>query len=264
MEDKIFLPGDSEFEKVTVTFPEIADGQISQDQEWCMVEVDGEKRRIRFHDYGEIYKIPGLYEYIFYERLKCNSPKIIGALIDHEVTRHGLDMADLRVLDVGAGNGIMGQVLVEQGAEEIVGVDILPEAGDAAERDRPEVYTDYLCTDLTAMPPKVEEELETRDFNCMTLVAALGFGDIPPEVFSVAYNLVQEDGLVAFNIKHEFMTGEEDSEFSSLINRMFEAGWFKPDMRLRYPHRHNILGEPLFYDAFVGRKKKDIPANILS
>lgn len=264
MENAISQRFDSGSRKLTVTFPNYEAGTISQDEEWCLLSEGGEERRIRFHDYHEIYAVPGLYEHIFYERLKCRSPQIIGSLLGHEAARLDLTMADLRVLDVGAGNGIMGEVLADTGAEEIVGVDILPEAEAAARRDRPQAYTDYFTTDLTDMSWTVRRQLEARDFNCMTLVAALGFGDIPPEVFSVAYNLVQDGGLVAFNIKHEFLTGEEDSEFSLMINRMIEKGWFQPNMRLSYAHRNNIAGEPLFYDALVGTKVQNIPDNVLS
>ena len=42
--------------------------------------------------------------------------------------------AQLRVLDVGAGNGMVGEELDRMGAKHIVGVDIIPEAAEAAQR----------------------------------------------------------------------------------------------------------------------------------
>ncbi len=42
-----------------------------------LTEAGEEKRKIRFHDYNEIYKVPGLYEQVFYDRLKCTSPSKI-------------------------------------------------------------------------------------------------------------------------------------------------------------------------------------------
>ena len=60
--------------------------------------------------------------------------------------------AKLRVLDVGAGNGMVGEELDRMGARHIVGVDIIPEAKEAAERDRPGVYDDYFVVDLTDVP----------------------------------------------------------------------------------------------------------------
>ena len=51
--------------------------------------------------------------------------------------------SDLRVLDLGAGNGIVAERLTEAGVGHIVGVDLLEEAAQAAERDRPDAYDDY-------------------------------------------------------------------------------------------------------------------------
>ena len=53
---------------LVVRFPRVDGAVPDQNEEWCDVIVDGELRRIRFHDYGEIYDIPGLYEVIFYEQ----------------------------------------------------------------------------------------------------------------------------------------------------------------------------------------------------
>ena len=60
--------------RLTVTFPETS--STTQDNEWCLVEVDGEQRRVRFHDYDEIYAIPGLYEELFHRCLECASPEV--------------------------------------------------------------------------------------------------------------------------------------------------------------------------------------------
>src|SRR5918997_860073 len=49
--------------ELLVSFPS-SDGNVtmSQDREWCRVRLDEEERTIRFHDYAEIYAVPGLYE----------------------------------------------------------------------------------------------------------------------------------------------------------------------------------------------------------
>jgi hypothetical protein len=54
---------------------------MDQDEAWCKIRLDGQRLRVRFHDYAEIYIIPGLYESLFYRRLRCNSPKkVVGVL----------------------------------------------------------------------------------------------------------------------------------------------------------------------------------------
>src|SRR5215212_8707096 len=91
--------------------PDEASKSADQDEEWFEVECDGETRRLRFHDYAEIYSIPGLYEELIYERLRCESPRVIARLLAEEMERRDLDASELRVLDLGAGNGIVCEEL---------------------------------------------------------------------------------------------------------------------------------------------------------
>ncbi len=83
-------------------------------------------------------------------------------------------------LDVGAGNGMVGEELAKIGFKTIIGVDIIEEAAEATLRDRPGIYDDYFIEDLTALPEKVEQKIIDKNPSCMSIVAALGFDDIPP------------------------------------------------------------------------------------
>ena len=47
---------DSEVEEIRL--PDAVDG-VDQDEEWCEIVVNGEKRRIRFHDYADVFRIRG-------------------------------------------------------------------------------------------------------------------------------------------------------------------------------------------------------------
>ncbi|MCZ6558709.1 MAG: class I SAM-dependent methyltransferase [SAR324 cluster bacterium] len=245
----------------SVKFPEVREEGVSQDQEYMLiVDHGGEgKRKIRFHDYHEIYSIPGLYEHLFYERLKCQSPQTISKMMQEELQGGPMDASDLVVLDVGAGNGMVGEELSNIGVKSIVGIDIIDEAAEAANRDRPEIYEDYYVADLTQLPEDMRRELNDKQFNCMVSVSALGFGDIPPLAFAEAYNMVSTPGLVAFNIKDEFMSTEDSSGFSRLIDRIIDAEVFEPAAQHRYMHRLSMDGSPLYYVAMVGTKNADIP-----
>ena len=234
-----------------VRFPSDGAAELSQDQEWCEVLLDGEWTRVRFHDYGEIYSVPGLYEHLFYERLRCQSPAVVAELLAGVVQEAGQDPSRIDVLDLGAGNGMVGEALREHGFEDITGVDITPEAGEAAERDRPGVYADYHVCDLLDPPP----ELAGASFGAMTSVAALGFGDIPPEVFSAAFDHVQDGGWVAFTIKEDFLDGSDDSGFAALISGLLEDGAIEERGRRRYRHRLDVAGDPIHYVAIAGVKR---------
>ena len=236
-----------------ISFP--SNGSLSQDEEWCLVRVDGSERRLRFHDYGEIYEIPGLYEQLFYEHLECRSPKTVVGLLGRELERSGVEPRALRALDVGAGNGMVGEQLAVLGTGSIVGTDILSEAAAATERDRPEVYEDYLVLDLTALDSEVRRDLESRELNALTCVAALGFGDIPPVAFATAYDVLAPDAWLAFSIKEDFLEESGGSGFSRLIRELVDRGLVEIRAQERYRHRLSSSGEPVHYVAIVARKQ---------
>lgn len=234
---------------------------LDQDAEWCVVEIDGEWRRLRFHDYDEIYKVPGLYERIFYEVLKCTSPTVIRKLLERELIAHKSDPKALSVLDLGAGNGMMGVQFSDLGAKRLVGVDIIKEAAHAARRDRPGIYDEYLVADFTELDEERLTYLRTFSFNCLTCVAALGFGDIPPRAFATAYNLIADGGWLAFNIKEDFFDErEDDTGFSRLIRQSARADMLTIITQERYQHRLATNGDPLHYVAVVARKNRDMDA----
>jgi predicted TPR repeat methyltransferase len=233
---------------------------LEQDEEWCVVRENGASRKVRFHDYGEIYDVPGLYEQLFYERLQCSSPETVARLFGRELKRSGVDPGALTVLDVGAGNGMVGEQLVRVGAHTIVGVDIIPEAASATERDRPGIYDDYLIVDLTALDEEARAELESRELNALTCVAALGFGDIPPAAFAAAYDVLVRDGWLAFSIKEDFLEERGGSGFARLIREAVSRGMLEIRAQRRYRHRLSASGEPVHYIALVANKRSSDPA----
>jgi len=231
---------------------------MTQDAEWCVVRDNGSWRRIRFHDYDELYAIPGLYEKVFYDILGCDSPHTVRSLLETELSASGTASRELRVLDLGAGNGMMGEELLQMGAGFLVGVDITEQAAEATRRDRPGVYDDYLVADMTALPDASRRRLVDHRLNALTCVAALGFGDIPTAAFTTAYDLVRPGGWIAFNIKEEFLEGGDSAGFAELIHSMTQAGVLDIRRRKRYRHRLGTDRRPLHYVAIVGRKAGDL------
>jgi predicted TPR repeat methyltransferase len=237
---------------------------VEQGEEFFTIDVDGQTAKIRFHDYDRIFEIPGLYEHLFYDRYQCNSPEVVcGLLKDRLVAAPEKDNGTLTALDIGAGNGMVGEQLVNLGAGKVVGIDIIEEAARAARRDRPGVYADYHVADLTQLPPELAESLAAMNFNCMTIVAALGFGDIPPMAFAAGYNFVETDGWVAFNIKEDFVCQEDETGFCKLIALLEEKGMMEIQERRRYRHRFCQDGTALHYHAVVGKKRQDIPLEMV-
>ena len=245
---------------LNIYFPEL--DSVPQGEEFFILEQKGKSQAISFHDYDRIYEVPGLYEQLFYDRYQCNSPKVVCTLLKKHLGKTPPE--EIVALDIGAGNGMVGEQLSGMGADTIVGVDIIPEAAAALERDRPGLYDEYHVADLTAMAPEVKASLADRDFNCMTVVAALGFDDIPPKAFASGYNLICPQGWVAFNIKEEFVCEGDQTGFCSLIQDLEQEGILEVLEKKRYRHRFCQDGTPLYYFAVVGRKTQDIPARMLS
>ena len=237
---------------------------LEQDEEWCEVKVDDSWKKIRFHDYNEVYRVPGLYETIFYRTLRCNSPNRISSVLSEVLTEQGIQPEGLRILDFGAGNGMAGEALQTLGARKIVGVDILPEARDATVRDRCWVYEHYKVSDFTQLSPQEIEFYKSYSFNTLVTVAALGFGDIPPLAFKNAFNFIANEGFLAFNIRDIFLRSANRSPFSHLVHSMIEQEVIEIQLFKRYRHRLSVAGQPIYYVAIVARKLRDIPDEMLT
>jgi SAM-dependent methyltransferase len=242
---------------VQVALPEPGQS-LSQDAEWCVVRVGAEWLQIRFHDYKQLFSVPGLYEKVFYDILECTSPQTICDMVAAALCRQGASADTLRVLDLGAGNGIMGELMAGLGAEAVVGIDIIEEAARAAQRDRPGIYDRFHVVDLTNVDDADHRALAAYRFNCLTCVAALGFGDIPTDAFTTAFNLIRTDGWIAFNIKEAFLDDEDTSGFAQLVQTMTSDGVLDVCETRHYMHRLGTDRKQLPYIGIVGRKRRDI------
>ena len=246
-----------------IQFPKSETTHLNQNEAYFYLQQSGGQRKIRFHDYDEIYQVPGLYEQIFYDRLKCTSPGKVTSILDAAVKQSQDNLSELRILDLGAGNGMMGESLKKHGVSRLVGVDIIPEAYDATIRDRPGMYDAYYVEDFTKLSSEKREEIASWQCDCMVTVAALGFGDIPPNAFVEALNILKDEAWVAFNIKETFFDTTDDSGFSNMIRKLIFSKYFDVYYIERYRHRLSIDGEPLYYFAIAGKKLSDIPDEFL-
>ena len=244
-----------------IELPE-TDEQLTQDTEWCKVVINGKSKKIRFHDYDEVYEIQGLYEELFYNNLECRSPSYVVDLLQSVIMEAGEDITDQRVLDVGAGNGMVGDELSSRGVKKMIGIDLIPEAKDATLRDRPGVYDEYFIADLTDFPDEYEMKIKDARLNCMTVVAALGFGDIPVPAFLKSLELVETPAWMAFNINENFIKDDETTGFNRLIKALARDEYILIHSYRRYRHRLSVTGKPLYYVVIVARKIKDIPDSL--
>jgi hypothetical protein len=102
---------------------------------------------LRLHEYARVYALPGLYEEVVQRRLRCASPSKLAELLVRCAGGVSVAPGDLAVFDLGAGNGVVGEKLRARGVGTLVGSDSIPAARDAAQRDRPGRYAEYLVGD---------------------------------------------------------------------------------------------------------------------
>jgi len=247
-----------------VQFPKTESFGSEQDESYFYLHHStNKKRKIKFHDYDEIYQVQGLYEQIFYDRLKCTSPSKVTSILETAIKQSHNNFSELRVLDLGAGNGMMGEELKKHGVSRLIGVDIIPEAYEALIRDRPGVCDAYFVEDFCKLSEEKKEEIESWQCDCMVTVAALGFGDIPTKAFVNAFNIIKNEGWVAFNIKDTFLDKSDETGFSILIRELIFSKYLDIYHMERYRHRLGTDGQPLHYFAVAGRKNADISPEFL-
>ncbi|MDY6851380.1 MAG: class I SAM-dependent methyltransferase [Thermodesulfobacteriota bacterium] len=252
-------------EQLKIRFPKIDTQNLDQDEEYFyLMESDDKEKKLLFHEYDEIYKIKGLYELLFYGRLKCNSPNKVAEALKYALSQDQGNFTELRVLDLGAGNGMMGEELRKQGCARLVGADIIDEAYGACQRDRPTVYDAYEVVDFCDLNEEQRGNLQGWSFDCLTTVAALGFGDIPAKAFIEAFNILQGKGWIAFNIKETFLDKSDTTGFSVAIRELIFSEYLDIYYLERYRHRLSMEGQPLYYFAIAGRKNADIPQDFLT
>lgn len=223
---------------------------------WFEYQDGDERRRTGFHDYAAIYAVPGLYERVFYRELgMCSAATVVGEFA-RVLANEARDPAKERVLDVGAGNGIGGERLRQLGVGHLVGLDLEPMAGEAARRDRPGLYDDYVVGDLLSLPAETFEWLRAQRFTAVLALAAIGVGHIPPAALERALSLLDPAGLFAFAVTPALLPGSDDhagsaTGYPELLARLL--GDSRELTREPFVHRRQADGTPHDAVALVGR-----------
>lgn len=227
-------------------------------EEFFWLRQNQEEHKLRLHDYAQIYRIPHLYEHLM-EKLQSKSHIVLSSLLIDRVTQAGGDVKDLIVLEVGAGSGMVGKALADLGVKSITGIDILPEAAEAAQREFPGVYENYYVEDLTNLSKTAWDTLNSRGFNCMVCASALSFNHIPPLGLASAFKLIAPNSWIAFNVQKERWKDKSEASFVAQNPWVAETDIFEIAQMDEYQHRFHMDGRSLYYIAIIGTKRSNIP-----
>lgn len=205
---------------------------------------------------------------IFHKHLQCQSPPELVSLLAECVGSHPAFALEkpLHVLDVGAGNGIVAAEVRTQLAgrvRQLVGTDILPEAREAAMRDRPNVYDQYVVADLLNV--KQVELFGKKQFNVMITCAALGPGwnDMPVQALLTVLAAVKEGGLVAITVNVCWLGKADETpwgQFTAMLDGKAINAWgnLQEVQRKKYKHRLDVRGKWIWYMAIIFEKSKTL------
>ncbi|XP_021375851.1 Williams-Beuren syndrome chromosomal region 27 protein-like isoform X1 [Mizuhopecten yessoensis] len=109
------------------------------------------------------------------------------------------DRQNVRILDVAAGTGLVGELLAKKGFSDIHALD--PSEGMLELAKRKQVYKTFLNEYLT------EDKLPVPDsfYNCVTSSGGMGDGHIPCEALYEIIRIVKSGGYVVIAMREEYL-----------------------------------------------------------
>lgn len=233
---------------------ETSPGRAQTEESLVVTFADGTSEHLRLHEYSRVYAIPGLYEEIVQVRLQCLSPKTLADLLVGAAADAGLTADQLAVFDLGAGNGVFGEELHGRGIPTLVGSDSAAAARDAALRDRPQLYAEYLVGDTDELP-RAAQLVDELQLNCLVAAGALGLGHISAESFHRLWSAFERESWFSVSV-HEDLAKPGGSDFGDYLADLDRRDdWGEIVARERFRHRLTMSGEPIHYEAIVVHRR---------
>ncbi len=239
-----------------------------QDQERLTIVEGNQQISLRFHQYGEVFRREGLYETILRGVDEHTVSSVADALAETLKTEGDHILQDgVRHLDFGAGTGRMPDAVMARLADHfpdtpvhaVVGLDIAPEAKEAALRDRPGLYDAYVVGDLLSESVNdVVDTLRDLKFNVLTVGSAVGFGDIPFEALWRAVSVVDDGGICSFNANTRYQPYVEEQLERLSDDGAIEVLSYQPS----YRHRNDFCGGSIMYSGTIFRRTGVIPESL--
>jgi hypothetical protein len=232
--------------EVRLIGPPEADGEYV-----ALGDGSGGEEIVHLHDYARIYNVPGLYEHIVQDMLGCTSPQVVVDGFADALAQLGLDPAELVLLDLGAGTGLVGELVSALGVRDVVGFDALAAARTACLRDRPGVYRDYLVGDLAAPNSDLLDRLRRHRPTGLISAGAFGGTHAPPAALQNAISLLPTRAPVVFTIDERWTQTDEVGGFRGALAEWFGSDRLTPLSRSRFQHRVSTTGSPIHYELVV-------------
>jgi SAM-dependent methyltransferase len=229
--------------------------------EFCEVLINGEWRRFRVGDQRSLLEHPGLYEQLM-NQLECTTPQRAAAIFGEVLFDWFGSPSELRVLELGAGNGLMAAELRQLGAGAVMGIDHRPEASAAARRDRPWAYDYYLLGKLTARKASLRRNVAKFSPNCLVMLAGDADELIDASAFAAAWDVLPCNAWAIFSMSDTAPTDGRQAKFQQVLRELTEQGCIQMECYRRYVHRITMGGVPVCHVLFVARKLQPMSASM--
>lgn len=211
---------------------------------------------VHLHDYERIYRVPGLYEHIVQDLLRCRSPQAAVDGLARALSRLSIDPAEIVLLDLGAGTGIVGELAQGLGVRILIGVDSLEAARTACLRDRACVYHEYVVGDLAAPSPGLLARLRNHRPTALISAGAFGGTHAPPAALLTALALLPVGAPVVFTIDERWMQSDGPGAFRRPVARLITSGRLGLLERSSFQHRLTTAGLPVRYELLVAANRQ--------
>jgi len=129
-----------------------------------------------------------------YVAYKTCTPIFDEILRETTVNKH----TDLRILDAGAGTGIVGKVLQDLGYTNIDALDISQKMLDEAKKLN--IYKQFFCAPLSAEPIA---DIATGQYDALICVGTLTVGHVKPVALEEIVRIVKSGGVIGFTLRKD-------------------------------------------------------------
>ena len=237
-------------------------GPPESEGEYVVLRSPGSHEEIvHLHDYERFYAVPGLYEHVVQDLLRCRSPQVAAEALEHAFARLAIDPADVVLLDLGAGTGIVGELATRAGVSRVIGLDSLEGARTACLRDHPGIYLEYLLGDLAAPQSTLLARLRRYRPSALISAGAMGGTHARPAALVTALKLLPAGAPVVFTIDERWMNTDSPSGYGTVVGRLIASGELRLLERTSFQHRLSTAGSPIHYTLLVAAKGLDKPAS---
>ena len=127
---------------------------------------------------------------------------------------------DTPILDVGAGTGLVGELLIKNGNKKIIGIDISSEM--LHEANLKKCYSSLIVGDITKKIP-----LKKNSFGAVISAGTFTHGHVGPEAFDELLRITKPGGLFVLSINSKFFAKAGFKEKFSNISNFITPPIFK-------------------------------------